>query len=321
MPRPPSSEKERTKLKRKIRKQRRRDEESLYYIIERDLDREVLFPEHGGWFPQVEVGRGRIDFAIKYGDKILGLEVKKGFPKLDDFRQVSEYSTSLDAVFLAYHSDAAAEALFLSEYKRKYLEIGLVSIALFRSHCIRPAILSKRQNNQTWDEYFDEESYWSDDWEYDFAEDSLAATVFRDGCLWVSFDKDERYRRNPVKLKLTKTEWNSLAMLYALMEATSVYKFHDGDKLLQLMKEKVDWNRYDFTNFLKAGIAEDFSYGSNLWLCKLTDAANMYKENMKKALSKNLSNHEWKKIQNLIKVLKIKHSEEQKKRLKEFLVV
>lgn len=320
MPRLPSSEKKRTRLKGKIKKQRRRDEESLYYIIERDLDREVLFPGNDGWFPQVEVENCRVDFAVKYGDRILGLEVKKSFPMLGDFRQASKYSTSLDAVFLAYPSHAVAEALFISEYKRHYLEIGLVSMALFRSHCIRPAVFSRRRNNQTWDSYFNE-SYGSEDWVYDFEEDSLAATVFKDGCLWVSYDEDERYRKEVVRLELTKIEWNSLAMLYALTEATSAYRFHDGDILDRLMKEKMGWNTYDFTKLLKAGIVEDFSYGSNLWLCRLTDAANMYKENMKKVLRKNLGNNEWKKIQNLIKVLKIKHSEEQRKRLREFLVV
>jgi hypothetical protein len=323
MPKLPSYEKERTKLRRKFRKERRRDEESLYYIIERDLDREVLFRGNDGWGPQVKMENGVIDFVVKYGDKILGLEVKKGFPTLDDFRQVSKYSASLDAVFLAYNSDAAAEALFLSEYRRRFLEIGLVSIALFRSHCIRPAVFSRRRNNQTWDDYFNEESYWSEEnWRYKFDEDSMAATVFKDGCLWVSYDKHGRYSKDVVRLELAETEWKSLAVLYALTEAISIYKFHDRDLISKLMKEEMGWGgSYDFTKLLKAGIVEDFSYGSNLWLCSLTDTANMYKENLRKALHKNLGNNELKKIQSLIEKLKVEHSEEQKKRLREFLKV
>jgi len=46
--------------KRKARKERRRDEESLYYILERDLDREAIFREHDGWYPQVSFGSNRI---------------------------------------------------------------------------------------------------------------------------------------------------------------------------------------------------------------------------------------------------------------------
>lgn len=34
--------------RRKVRKERRREEESLYFILERDLDRDAIFPEHDG---------------------------------------------------------------------------------------------------------------------------------------------------------------------------------------------------------------------------------------------------------------------------------
>ena len=320
MPRSASRGEKRTRMKRKIRRERRRDEESLYYIIERDLDREALFPGNDGWFPQAKVGQRWIDFVIKYGDKILGVEVKKGFPSLDDFRQVSEYSTYLDAIFLAYPSDAAAEAIFLSDTKRTYLNVGLISIALFRSHCIRPAIFSERSSNQTWDEYFNEQLYWSN-LEYDFTVDALPATVLTDGCLWSSYDRDGKYSKDCVELKFTKKDWNSLAMLHALVGSTSVYKFHEGRKILRLMKEKMGRSSYSFTNLLKAGIVEDWSYGSSLWLCCLTDSANSYNENMKKVLSKKLGRDDWERIQNLTEVLATEHSAEQKRRLNEFLVV
>lgn len=53
----------------RIRRQKRSDEESLYYILERDLDRDAIFYPHDGWFPHVRVGgKGIIDYALKYSD-------------------------------------------------------------------------------------------------------------------------------------------------------------------------------------------------------------------------------------------------------------
>ena len=69
----------------RYRKERRRDEESLYYILERDIDREVIFREHDGWVYQVPSGKGKIDYAVKYGNNVHGVEVKFSFPKIKDF--------------------------------------------------------------------------------------------------------------------------------------------------------------------------------------------------------------------------------------------
>ena len=94
-------------MKKRVRRKqpkrpRRKDEASLYFLIERDLDRETIFSEHDGWYAQIGVGNGRIDYAIRYGDLVLGVEVKSGFPKRNHFRYViDKYRDSFDALFLA----------------------------------------------------------------------------------------------------------------------------------------------------------------------------------------------------------------------------
>jgi len=69
-----------------IHKERRRDEESLYYIVERDIDREAIFPNHDGWYSQISFGRkNRIDYIVKYGNDVYGIEVKKDLPNSKTF--------------------------------------------------------------------------------------------------------------------------------------------------------------------------------------------------------------------------------------------
>ena len=85
----------------KIRKERQSDEDSLYYVLERDIDREAIFPEHDGWHSQVSFGKGkRIDYVVKYGNRLYGIEVKTEIPKPVHFVQARRYCNALNAVFL-----------------------------------------------------------------------------------------------------------------------------------------------------------------------------------------------------------------------------
>ena len=73
--------------KRRLR-ERRRDEKSLYYIIERDLGTEAIFKGHEGWKRQIKLPDGIIDYALKYGNYVFGIEVKFDFPVSGHFDQV-----------------------------------------------------------------------------------------------------------------------------------------------------------------------------------------------------------------------------------------
>jgi hypothetical protein len=91
----------RKERRKRVLTERRRDEESLYYILERDLDREAIFQGHDGWYSQVPLGkRKRIDYVVKYNKKIYGIEVKKDFPNERHFEQVEKYRNTLNGVFL-----------------------------------------------------------------------------------------------------------------------------------------------------------------------------------------------------------------------------
>jgi len=145
----------RRKVRRRITQERRIDEASLCYVLERDLDREAIFSGHDGWYSQVTLGRGkRIDYVLRYGDRLYGIEVKTGLPDVRHFEQVEKYRSQLDGVFLAYPSDRAGEALFLSEGKQKYTDVGLVSLTLFRSHTIRRGKQSNRTSDSVCNDKF-----------------------------------------------------------------------------------------------------------------------------------------------------------------------
>jgi hypothetical protein len=150
-----------TKKKYERGRTRRSDEENLYYIIERDLEREALFPWNDGWISQVRVARESrktIDYVVQYGERLIGIEVKFDFPKVKDFEQVQEYmeAGTLDGIFVAYPSDRVGEAVRLIE-NEDLEEFGLISIALFHSHIISKAKLSDRADEYIFDEHFDKE--------------------------------------------------------------------------------------------------------------------------------------------------------------------
>ena len=134
----------------------------------------------------MQFGKGkRIDYVVRYGDEIYGIEVKKGFPNKEHFEQAERYRSFLNGIFLAYPADAVGQAVYISELKEsRYPDIGLISLTLFRSHIIRKAKRTERQHEQIWkDQLFDYEEYLKNakNWKREPL-DCLTETILEDGC-------------------------------------------------------------------------------------------------------------------------------------------
>jgi hypothetical protein len=301
--------------------ERRSDEESLYYILERDLDREAIFQHHDGWFSQVSFGNGkRIDYVLRYGNEIYGIEVKTGSPRLQHFSQTEKYLGALNGIFLAYPSDRVGEALFLSESKQQYLDVGLISLTLFRSHIIRRVKRRDRQNEQIWSEYdLDERGYWKEvkSWSWERA-DGLPATLLKDGCFWVSFDPNGRYSEDRYyRLPFSKSNWQALAVLYAISCATSLDRYYSHKHLWNLCKE-IGWKSFNPWPLVQCDLADVRTYGNNLWMYSLTYRAHFLMENIREALKENLGSRVWRKLTTKIKEWRERHHTEQSKHENEF---
>lgn len=226
----------RTKEKYERGKTRRSDEENLYYIIERDLERETLFPWNDGWIPQAKVtkkGRKTIDYVVQYDKDLIGIEVKFDFPRVNDFEQVQEYreAGTLNGIFVAYPSDRVGEAVKLIE-KEDLKEFGLISIALFHSHVISKAQLFRRQDDYLFDEYFDKrkkEQEIKDDYDKEvwwLEEDIL-------------FGKSKKPYRSPYRYR---NEGATIALFLKLHEIYGYPKYFqiDGNNRLWNNKEPID---------------------------------------------------------------------------------
>lgn len=288
--------------RRRARREHRRDEESLYYLLERDLDSGALFPFSNGWYPQVSVGRNRVDFVLKYGDRLLGVEVKFGFPKRKDFEQAERYRPLVDAIYLAYPSDRAGEALFLSESKEFYPDIGLISVALFRTHCIRPALVRKRETDRLWRDsnyYFD-----MDDFAAHLRElrDSPNTTVRRslsvlhESRLLFEVDQDGRFEQGRVfRHRVPLKEWQELAALYALWRAGGPLRDHTQDDLDKTTK-RLGWRYGYFDLLLQTPLVYKQDYGTNLTTYSFTDAGLACEADIRIALKRELGLGQWRKV-------------------------
>jgi len=268
--------------RKRPRRPRRKDETSLYFIFERDLDRETIFSEHDGWYSQIDTRRGRIDYATRFGNQVLGVEVKSGFPKPSHFKQViNKYKDCFDALFLAYPSDRAAEAFSVRSDRYDFSEIGLISIALYRTHCIRKALVVGRRSNYTWT-VFDEEAYWADISQYV----TKMKVKIVDSIL-----SDEGH------IKLRERDWRSLALLYAMFKVSGVDKFHTVDKLWTKHHKDLEWNgNVSYSKLLDAGLVQDRSYGVMLSLFNMTHEAYYRKKKIENRLEEKLGVKRWKQL-------------------------
>lgn len=298
----------RKKARRKQPKRpRRKDEQSLYFLIERDLDRETFLAEHDGWYSQVSAGEGIIDYAIRYGKLVLGIEVKSGFPKLSHFQQVvNKYQESFDALYLAYPADRAAEAFYMTNRggSHEFSGIGIISIALYRTHCIRRALVLERVNNEVWEE-FDEQMYRKNISEY----------INRNKVRII----DSIFAGNG-HIILTERDWRSLAVLYGMSRATSVDRFHSLDKLQEKYRKALKWRGYvNYSNLLDSGVVYGRFYGMILGLFSLAHETYYRRRKLRECFREEIGRKDWERLSEQIKNWKDEHRRQQKKVMKEIL--
>lgn len=284
--------------KKQPRRPRRKDEASLYFIFERDLDRETIFSEHDGWYSQINTEKGRIDYGIRFGNLILGVEVKSGFPNRSHFQQVlDKYGDCFDALYLAYPSDRAAEAFSVRSRRSNFSEIGLISIALYRTHCFRKASAVGRESDYAW-ATFDDDEYWDEISEY---------TTKKRIEIVSSVLSDEGH------IKLTERDWRSLALLYAMYKVTSVDKFHSVDDLWQKHCKDLKWNgSVSYFRLSTAGLVRDRSYGVMLSLFNLTHEGYQLRRKIEKHLKEKLGVRRWKQLVGQWRAWKKDHTKRQK---------
>jgi len=303
--------------KRLVFPERRSDEQSLYYILERDLDREAIIPRHDGWYPQYDLGDGKkIDYVVGYGGEVYGIEVKTGYPKLRHFKQIDGYRGVLSGVFLAYPSDRVAEALFISQDRSRYPGVGLVSMTAYRSHIIRPAQRTQgaKPVSKRWKELFDLSGYLRVIKESPHQKiDSLPATVLKDGCIWVSVDArgnalDEEDKKIGHKLPLTA--WRGLALLYASGLTVGYAKYFSRD-LLDERCTAMGWNRYDPWVLSSYGLALSREYGETLYMWRLSESAWFLRRSLKDRLERELGHTEWRRLLDKVKEWRKDHKREQ----------
>jgi len=308
--------------KRRILRERQSDEDFLYYVLERDLDREAIFSGHDGWINQVSWGRRkRIDYIVRYGERIYGIEVKKGSPHYRHFDQAIKYSDALNGVFLAYPSDRVGQALYVSEKKREYADIGLVSLTLFRSHIIKKAGSKTRSNEEIWNKYTDDEKYMkelkSSDWE---RSDGLPATLLEDGCFWISYNPNGKQKRRSYRLPFSKSDWVGLGLLYGAILATSVDRYFSYAQLRRKRRD-LGWKGFNLWGLVQCDLAWARSYGERLEMFSLNPRAIFLQNKIREALIRELGRREWNKLDNIVSKWKRQHQLEQKEFVASFAEV
>lgn len=294
----------RVRAAKRRKKERRRDEQSLYYIIERDLDTEAIFREHEGWERQLSLDGGTVDYALKYGKHVFGIEVKYDFPSPKHFDQVvDQYGRYFEATFLAYPSDRVGEALYIKE-KQSYEEVGLISIALYRSHLIRRAAMEKKEDSSEILNHFSERVYWQN---------------IRKNEIGVP-----RTSKRIVELVLNDTinleqkDWEFLALLWASEIATGVFKYHRYVNLKQRAKD-LGWTVPYYQALTYTSLVETRSYGDTTWLYILSDAASYYKKELEEKMSEELGNGTMTRIRKIAEKWKNHHRERQKEEIASYI--
>jgi hypothetical protein len=302
--------------KKKIYREKRRDEESLYYILERDLDREALFPSHDGWYSQVPFGRGkRIDYIVKYADKVYGIEVKKDFPRDTHFEQAERYLNALNGVFLAYPSDWVGQAVYVSETKEsKFPDVGLISLTLYRSHIIRKANLRERQSDQIWkNQSLDDKEYLIQarkEWTLDQG-DRLSKTVLEDGCFWVVLDRFYKKHEELSALSFLKSDWKGLGLLYGASLGTSIHRYFSLDDLWKNYCEDLGWKSFNLEKIEMGGLANVRTYGGLLWMWTLSGSSIFFLNKVRRALREHLGKKEYDRLNQKINEWGKQHREKQ----------
>lgn len=219
---------------------------------------------------------------------------------------LDKYREPFDASFLAYPSDRPAEAFSIgSGGSSEFSEIGIISIAVYRTHCIHRAVVLKRKCSDAWDA-FDEDAYW-DDLPTLYVSKKRLKTVD-----YALSDKDH--------IKLTKRDWRSLAVLYGMSKATSVDKYHSLHGLNSKHRKELGWRgNVNYSNLLDSNLVDDRSYGVTLSLFNLSHEVYYRRKKLRKLLKQKMTNKEWQKLVEQSKVWEREHRKRQKSLMREIL--
>ena len=234
-------------------------EQNYVALLYRDLLKESsdLFPENEGVILEAQImsrrrRRKRVDLVLKYGSKLIGIEMKAWPPFDEGYRKAVKYSRYFDMTFLAVPVSYVRYAVGI---KRDYPEIGLLTVSLNTgSTVIFPAELNRTTRVAKEDILFD--YFW-----YDVAslDDKRLENYYRLK-VWPGLERIFNHR---------KTSFNVYLTLSALAEAYSPVKYFDYygrltssmNELIKAEKKKWPWARA--LQFL--GLVEVYQWGPLKW--------------------------------------------------------
>ena len=234
-------------------------EQNYVAILYRDLLKESpdLFPENEGVILEAQImsrrrRQKRVDLVLKYGNKLIGIEMKARPPFNDGYEKAVKYSRYFDMTFLAVPVSYVRYAVSI---KRNYPEIGLLTVSLNTgSTVIFPAELNRTTH---------------------VAKEDILFDYFWYGVTSLDDDRLENYYRLKVWSGLERifnrrvTSFNAYLALSALAEAYSPVKYFDYRERLtssmnHLIKaEKKKWPYARALQFL--GLAEVYQWGPLKW--------------------------------------------------------
>jgi hypothetical protein len=229
------------------------------------------------------------------------------------FVQAKKYSNALNGVFLAYPSDRVGQAVYVSEKKQQYREVGLLSLTLFRSHVIRKVEFCQRQSEQIWSNEFDDEKYRENikSWRW-VRSDGLPATALNDGCFWTSYDTKGKESHTCYRLPFSKSDWVGLGLLYGATCSTSLDRYFSTEYFIA-KRRMLGWKSFYLWNLVLCDLAEVRSYGNRLFMFSLSGHAHFLEEDIRQTLRKKLGETEWNKLLRFIDELREQHKTDQER--------
>lgn len=165
----------------------------------------------------------------------------------------------MNGIFLAYPSDWVGQAVYVSEIKEnQFRDVGLLSLTLYRSHIIRKTKQSGRQSEQIWkDLLLDDKEYLSQvahEWTLEQS-DRLTRTVLKDGCFWVSSNRNHKESEELSAFSFDKADWKGLALLYGASSATSMHRYFSLDSLWRDYCKDLGWKSFNLEKLEFSGLA------------------------------------------------------------------
>ena len=234
-------------------------EQNYVALLHRDLLKETsdLFPENEGVVLEAQImsrrrRRKRVDLVLKYGNKLIGIEMKAWPPFDNGYEKAAKYSRYFDMTFLAVPVSYVQYAVNL---KKDYPEIGLLTVSLNTGS----SIIFPAEFNET----------------TSVAKEDILFDYFWYGVRSLDDERLENYYRLKVWPGLKRifnhrtTSFNAYLCLSALAEVYSPIKYFDyygrlTSSMNELIKaEKKKWPYARALQFL--GLVEVYQWGPLKW--------------------------------------------------------